>query len=283
MGSLDRSPLPHDGTSQRQSSTSAAAPSGPLGRLVPVTDRLVALLPRPLRNLLLRPLTSPPRQQADAVVATVVRWTLLVSAVAFVLLAVTHLVDILALAGRFRAFDADEDGGVWTWASVATQAAGAALLAMMAMSSARRRGYALCSLAVAFLSLDDALLIHERLMLGGRFDFFPHAGRTIFPLLYLPLLVAVSVGLWRIAEAQDWGWTRVLVRGGLVALAVAIGLEAGSPLLFALGQGDNSVGYELEVAIEEGLEMMGWLWVTGGLSLTVLERGGQIFGNRSAV
>jgi hypothetical protein len=65
---------------------------------------------------------------------------------------------------------------------------------------------------------------------------------------------------------------RVLVRGGLVALVVAVLLEGGSPLLFALGQGEGSIGYELEVAVEEGLEMTGWLWITGGIAIALVQR-----------
>jgi hypothetical protein len=123
---------------------------------------------------------------------------------------------------------------------------------------------------MAYFSLDDAVLIHEKI--AGALDFFPHSSRIIWPLLYLPLLVGLTIQLWRIAEAQPGPRVRVLVRGGLVALVVAVLLEGGSPLLFALGQGEGSIGYELEVAVEEGLEMTGWLWITGGIAIALVQR-----------
>jgi hypothetical protein len=266
---------PRDDRTSEAAATRAAPPAvaekGLVGGLLRSTDWLVAVLPRPLRELLRRPLTSPLREQEDdEVSATILKVTVTVSAVAFVLLAITDLVDVLALHRRIRAFDADLDGGLWTWASVATEAAGAALLLLLAMTAVRWRAFAVCSLILAYFSLDDAVLIHEGI--AGALDFFPHSSRIIWPLLYLPLLVGLTIQLWRIAEAQHGPQVRALVRGGLVALVVAVLLEGGSPLLFALGQGEGSIGYELEVALEEGLEMTGWIWITGGIAITLVQR-----------
>jgi hypothetical protein len=247
-----------------------AAAGGAGGVLLRSTDRLVGVLPRPLREVLRRPVSSPQRELVEDVTARIAKLTVWVSVVAFVLLAITDLVDVLALDSRIHAFDADLDGGVWTWASVATQAVGAALLALLAMTSVRWRAYAVCSLLMGYFSLDDSVLIHEKI--GSGLDFFPHSARSIWPVLYLPLLVVLTVQLWRIAESQSGPWVRPLVRGGLVALVLAVVLEGGSPLVFAVGQGEGSIGYELEVVIEEGLEMTGWLWITGALAITLVQR-----------
>jgi hypothetical protein len=274
MRSLGSTSLSDDGSSgnalSRGSSPSPAATGAP-GRLLRVTDRIVALLPRPLRELLRRPVTSP--QQPVAVsTATIVRMTLALSVISFLLLALTDLVDVLALNGRIAAFDADQDGGVWTWASVAAEAGGATLLAMLAATSVRWRAYALTGLGLAFFSLDDAVLIHEKLALA--LSFFPHSGRFIWPLLYLPLLVVLSVQLWRIADAQEGTSVRALVRGGLIALAIAVVLEVGSTLLFVVDLGESLL-YELEVVLEEGLEMVGWIWIGGALAVAVVQTLGR--------
>jgi hypothetical protein len=265
---------PRDDRTSEAAATRATQPSVPdeglVGGLLRSTDWLVSVLPRPLRDLLRTPLTSPLHEQEDEVTARILKVTVTASAVAFVLLAITDLVDVLALHRRIRAFDADLDGGLWTWASVATEAVGAALLLLLAMTTVRWRAFAVCSLIMAYFSLDDAVLIHEKI--AGALDFFPHSSRIIWPLLYLPLLVGLTIQLWRIAEAQPGPRVRVLVRGGLVALVVAVLLEGGSPLLFALGQGEGSIGYELEVAVEEGLEMTGWLWITGGIAIALVQR-----------
>jgi hypothetical protein len=265
---------PRDNRTSEISGARAAQPpvaaGGAVGALLRSTDWLVGVLPRPLRDLLRRPVSSPQREQAEEVTATIAKFTVWVSVVAFVLLAITDLVDVLALDSRIQTFDADLDGGVWTWASVATQAVGAALLALLAITSVRWRAYALCALIMGYFSLDDSVLIHEKI--GSALDFFPHSARTIWPVLYLPLLVALTIQLWRIAEAQDGPWVRPLVRGGLVALVLAVVLEGGSPLVFAVGQREGSIGYELEVVLEEGLEMTGWLWITGAIAITLVQR-----------
>jgi len=234
---------------------------------VRLTDRAVTLTPRPLRNLLRVPLTSPPRQGAPAA-AAVVRLTLALAVISFAFLGFTHLVNEFALGARIGALDAEEDGGVWTWASVAAQAAGATLLAMLAALSVRWRPYLICALGLAFLSLDDAVLIHEKL--GYALSFFPHSTRLIWPLLYLPLLGFLAIQLWRIADTHGGVWVRAFTRGGLAALVVAVVLEAGTPVLYAVGLGESAV-YELEVVLEEGLEMVGWVLIVGALAITLLD------------
>jgi len=279
MRSLGSSSLSDDGSTgsdvSRGSSPSSAGPGAP-GRLLRLTDRTVTLLPRPLRDLLRRPLTSPQHPVRDST-AKIVRLTLALSVISFLLLALTDLVDVLALNGRIAAFNAEEDGGVWTWASVAAQAGGATLLAILAATAVRWRAYALTGLGLAFFSLDDAVLIHEKL--GYALSFFPHGTRLIWPLLYLPLLTVVAVQLWRIADAQEGTSVRALVRGGLVALAVAVVLEAETPLLFALGLGESIV-YALEVVLEEGLEMVGWIWIGGALAVAVVQTLGRESGRQ---
>ena len=270
MRSLGSSSLSDDGIPGSDVSSGSApspAPRGSTGRLLRVTDRAVTLMPRPLRDLLRSPLTSP-RQPAGVSTASIVRLTLALSAISFLLLAVTDLVDVLALDGRIAAFDADEDGGVWTWASVAAQAGGATLLGLLAATSVRWRAYAMCGLGLAFLSLDDSVLIHEKL--GIALSFFPHSGRLTWPLLYLPLLSVLAVQLWRIADAQEGTSVRALVRGGLLALAAAVVLEVGSTLLFALDLGESIV-YEIEVVLEEGFEMVGWIWIGGALAVAAVQ------------
>jgi hypothetical protein len=266
MPKLGSSPRDHRTS---EASAAEAAPPPVAAGLLRSTDWLVGVLPRPLRDLLRRSMGSALPSTAESV-ARIAKVTLVLAVVSSVLLTITHLVAVLGVDGRIHSLDADRDGGLWTWASVAAQAAGAALLALLAVTSVRWRGLAWCSVGLAFLSLDDSLVIHEKI--GAALSFFPHGSRIAWPLVYLPLMAALTIALWRIAEAQDGRWVRVLVRGGLCALVLAVALEAGTLLLFLIGQGDDSVGYEVEVAIEESLEMAGWIWIAGGLAIHVVER-----------
>lgn len=240
---------------------------GAAERIVRATDRLVAWAPRPLRDVLRRPLDTGRTRTRDAV-GTVVRITLLLSAAAVVLLVVTHLLNRFALDSRVNAFDADADESAWGWAGVVAESSAALLLGLLAVTSARRRATAAAAFAVAFLSLDDFLALHERISRIGEHLPFSHAGRVVWPLVFLPLFAVVFVLLWRLAEGET---VRALVRGGLLLLVVAVGLEMGSSLLFAEGEGHGSVAYEAEVAVEEALELAGWTWIAGGLAATLLD------------
>ncbi|HEU0129608.1 MAG TPA: hypothetical protein VFQ85_01275 [Mycobacteriales bacterium] len=241
-----------------------------MDRLIRLTDRLLVVVPGPLRRVLRRPLEPGRSPVADAV-ATVVRVTLLLSVAGFALLAVTHLVDLLALDDRIHAFNADSDDSAWGWASVAVEAGAALLLGLLAATSARRRALTACALVVAFLSFDDFLAIHERVSRLGEHLPVEHAERLVWPVVWLPVLAVAFVLLWRIAEGGGDA-ARALVRGGLLALVVAVFLEAASPVLFAAGEEHGSAGYETEVAVEEGLELAGWIWIAGGLAVTLLLR-----------
>jgi hypothetical protein len=220
------------------------------------------------RRVLRRPLDAGERRDG---VETVVRLTLLLSATAVVLLVVTHLVNRFALDNRVNAFDADADDSAWGWAGVVAESSTALLLGLLAVTSARRRAVTFAAFAVAFLSLDDFLALHERVSRIGEHLPFSHADRVVWPLVFLPLFAVVFVLLWRVAEGEV-NAVRAIVRGGLLALVLAVGLEMGSSLLFAEGEGHGSVPYESEVAVEEALELAGWTWIAGGMAATLLDR-----------
>ncbi|ADB31239.1 hypothetical protein Kfla_2157 [Kribbella flavida DSM 17836] len=238
------------------------------GRLLSVTDRLVRLAPSPVRAFLNTPVTGP--QVPDGQIsARILRFVSIASVALTGLLAVSHVVNTLLLDGRSAILNADKDQSVMGWAGVATQAAVAAVLGLLAAASVRHATVTFCAVMVAFLSFDDFIQIHERV--GGLASPFPHAGRLLWPVFYLPLLAILFVQLWRVAQDTDLT-ERALVRGGLLTLALSVLLELGTPLLFAGGQGRGSPGYEIEVAIEESLELAGWMWIGGGLAACLIRR-----------
>ncbi len=233
-----------------------------------VTDVLARVLPPPLRRVMDRPLAAGARTEAG-VAALVSRAVLVLTLATAVLLPVTHLVDLLLLDGRIEAVNADADSSAWGWASVATEAGAALLLGLLAATRVAWRSLAAAAVAVAFLSLDDFIQVHERVSELGSHLPVAHASRIVWPLLFMPLMAFVFVLVWRVA-ADATEPARAFLRGGLLALAVAIGLEIASPLLFAAGEDHGTAFYELEVAVEETLEQVGWLWVAGGLVLVLL-------------
>ncbi len=233
-----------------------------------VTDTVVSLLPGPLTRLVQTPV-QPERVGAAEAARRLLRCALVVCTLAVALLVVLHLLNALAWGRQFPALDADDDESVWSWASIATESVAAGVLGILTLASRRSPALTFCTWVVCFLSLDDFIRIHEKI--GAEWSVFPHAARTLWPVLYLPLLATLFLLLWRVAQ----GFTsaeQVLVRAGLLALVVAVGLESLTPLLFAVGQGHGSVGYEVEVAVEESLELGGWVVIAGARASGLVRR-----------
>ena len=180
-----------------------------------------------------------------------------------------HYFDALVLDFRIQMFNADDDGGVFTWASsMATAMAGLGLLLAASQVKARSRVLILLSMGLFFFSLDDAVALHERI---PNLSVIPveHSGRIAWVVSVMPLLVAVFVGLlafaWRAPEAL-----RKAVIWGLGGLVIAIFLEFTSPVLFALGSDHGKWLYELEVVAEEGLELASWILIAAATSISAL-------------
>lgn len=180
-----------------------------------------------------------------------------------------HLVNLLAFDLDVRLLNVDADANVFSWASVVVTFLAAAMAALLA---ALRPAHAVLLLGLAaglvFLSLDDAVQIHERISaLKTQLGPISHFSRTFWPLVYLPLLAAIFVGLAVVARGMRPA-SRRLVMFGLGLLATAILLEMASPVLFELGYDHGDLGYELEAMIEEGAELGGWMLIALAFAAT---------------
>ena len=201
---------------------------------------------------------------------SIVRAGVLLTAVAVTGQSIAHLVNLLVADLGVHFLNVDVEGTLFSWASTAITFAAATLTALLAGLHPRRwRLFLGVAIGLAFLSLDDMAQLHERISaLQTELGPIEHFARTFWPLVYMPLLAFVFVGLAVISG----GMRRVpgtLVRVGLGLLAAAILLEMASPVLFALGLDHGDLGYELEAVIEEGAELAGWMLVTLGLGVTV--------------
>lgn len=214
------------------------------------------------------------RTESSWLVERTVWLTVLVAGIGAATLAVTHLLDFGLLGFSIHALNADADSSLWGWAGVATEiAAGVGAVQLALLSKGRWRSLAVLAVLVIFLSADDFLLLHERASNLGEFLPVPHANRFVWPILFAPLLATVAVLLWCLSGDSPAG-VKGLLRLGLVGLVLAVGLEMGSPILFALGFEHRTWPYEIEVAIEEALEFGSWLLITGGLYGLVFSRFG---------
>ncbi len=121
---------------------------------------------------------------------------------------------------------------------------------------------------LAYFSADDILLFHERLeayLEGGS-----QAARIVWPAIYLPLLTTAFLLLWRSAAGRRRATGRS-IRGGLYMLVAAVGSEVVSFGMVHVGLDEGTFAYELEVIVEEGLELAGWIFVASGLFAAVFD------------
>ena len=209
---------------------------------------------------------------ADARSDRVLRAGVTVAVVMTAIQTVVHLANIVVFERRFALLDAESDISLWAWASTAVEAAAAGFAALLAYARPRPRpSWRLILVAglLAFLSADDILALHERISID-QLGPIPHASRLIWPLVFGPLLVLTGLILISEIRQARRAAARVMT-GGLAALVVAIGMEAATPVLFALGFDHGTVPYELESVIEEGLELAGFVLIATGLAARAVD------------
>jgi hypothetical protein len=204
--------------------------------------------------------------------AEVAAWILsaaLVAAVAGVALqTAVDLFDFWALDRRVEILLADSDVGVFAWASVAATvvvALGALLLAKVTPASRTLLWFVAAT--AAYLSLDDQLGVHERIGdVADRADSLVRwePARVLWPLVYLPLLAAFFLALRHVAGRLPARHARFVVVG-IALLVAAVVFELLSVAIVRAGFDRDSVVYALEVVLEEGAELAGWILIAGAL------------------
>jgi hypothetical protein len=209
-------------------------------------------------------------------VATLLRWGLVLAVLGALGQGVIHVANSVFLDFRFGLLNADADGGVFTWASSVATFAVAGAVALVALQVRTHRALLVVTVfIVTFLSLDDSVALHERISIS-QIGPIEHASRILWVTVSMPLLAAAFVGLAILARRAPADTGRCMMLG-LWMLVIAIVLEFVSPLVFALGSDHGDLLYEVEAAIEEGLELAGWIVIAagaGGAALLLAARGG---------
>jgi hypothetical protein len=183
-----------------------------------------------------------------------------------------HLVNVRVLDGEVWSLSADVDGNAFAWASAASTLAAAFLAAALALLLPRRAHMLwLLAALLAFLSLDDIARIHETTgrwvvgLSGADLDY----SRLVWPVLFLPILLACWVLLLRTAGTMDPRSRRALYVG-LGALGAALAAEAVSTAWIANGAAAGSWPDAIEVVFEEGAELAGWILISSALAATAV-------------
>jgi hypothetical protein len=194
------------------------------------------------------------------------------TALAVLVQTVVHLVNLAAFDLDYQALDADKDSSVFAFASsAATLGCAAAVLMLAPLWQRGRLALAALAAVLAFLSLDDMFRLHDRVGIALDFEFMglEQMGRLVWPAVWLPLLASAFAGLWAVSSAMR-PEPRNLLRTGLAALVVAVALEMAGLVVVNVGFDAPSLPYEVQVVLEEGAELAGWLLIWIGLAAGAL-------------
>lgn len=200
---------------------------------------------------------------------------ILKAAAAFAVVAVavqtlSELVNALALDYRYYGLDADVENNFWSWASTSVAFACAFVALVLAIVN---RAWALPCGALAvflgYLSLDDGYKLHERIgsRIAEALGLGEFGDRLLQPVFVLPVAAAafvllVWIGRRAAPEPRRWLYGALSLLGvALVAEFIARAAELDPP------QTANAI----EVAIEEGLELGGWIIIAATLVVVLVE------------
>ena len=204
------------------------------------------------------------RTMAVGVVAT---------AVAFVFLVVTDLVNTFPLDGRYTDLDPGIEGNIFTWLSVAAMGSAAYLALVHGVTLASRRyGYLALGVLLAVLSADDLVEAFERIAGHLSIDVADPVDRRTVLLFELPLQLAALTLAWILAA----GWpsrARLVGRVGVGLLALGIFLD--EALLEATDRlRDEGYGGIASVkgSLEEGVELAGAVLLAAALAGALIAR-----------
>ena len=166
-----------------------------------------------------------------------------------------------AFFGGHDFFDVNKERNPFAWASaVATFAVGFAAAVRAVTVRDRQRRFLLLAAIVAFFSLDEMVVIHERLGRGAAdlLGLSESFARVLWPTLYAPLLALALVLLVTLPRGAPPRVRRLAAVGvGLLAFAV-VAEVASLPISTEVAPGENWP-HTIEGAFEEGAELGGWI------------------------
>jgi hypothetical protein len=179
-----------------------------------------------------------------------------------------YLLNVYVLSGRADLLDITAETTLAAWAGTVAVFATAMLCLLLAISAPASRSTLLgIAAATAFLSLDDATALHERVaqtattMLNLPVEW----GRLLWPAFYLPLLLWLAAALFQLAGRQS-SRVRQAILAGLTTLAAAVALEMFSGVLIELANFPEAAWpMVLEIAVEEAAELVGWILIATAL------------------
>jgi hypothetical protein len=185
------------------------------------------------------------------------------------------LAAIAAVAAQSVAYgldpEAGRDGGLLDALSVAAVAAAACACLVRCVAGPGARGrYAFLAAALAFLAVDDAVALHERIThfaaaelgVSGR-------GDALFLGPYLPLIALAAVALVAcVREAR--GEIRLLLTTAVALLAASAAFRVGVAALLATGATADGWQKSVGGAAIHDAELAAWLLLAAGVAASAV-------------
>jgi hypothetical protein len=218
-----------------------------------------------------------PTDESERLVERVIRVSVGLTVAAVLVQVASEFVNYFAFDMEVWALNVDADNNAFAWASSVAQFTVAAFCLLLLLAGWWSRGPLLGLIAILiFFSVDDIVRIHEQVSSAFREDVLGVGGawgRLVWPIIFMPLLAAAFILLWRFSERAPALAGRV-TRIGLAMLVLAVFAEAFSTVLH-LGEGDSlgTAPDVVEVAVEESLELAAWILIAGAVAATVLTSG----------
>lgn len=182
------------------------------------------------------------------------------------------IVNHLAFDDRILDLDPGLEISLNNWITVVASFSAALAAALHAfIVPARRHWFVVLTAIFALLSLDDLAQIHERVAenLDGRLGPLPdivadHAETVIFA----PVFAAAFLIGWALAREISARAGRFL-RLGLMLLLASVVIDLGSTITTELEDEGTAWPQATRIAVEEGLEVSGWIFVSATLTILV--------------
>lgn len=208
-----------------------------------------------------------PRDNVDRFV----RAGIAIAAVSFAVIAICQFAFVFVFDGETVFLNADAEDSSFSWASsVVTFSAGVVAFLIALDGHLPRRYFALAAL-LAWFSFDDSVQMHERIGEWVTEDVFlarEAYSHAVWVVVFLPLLAAAFLLLWRVGEELP-ARARTVLRAGLACLVVGLVAEAAAAAWYGAGETAETFFGATQIAVEEGAELAGWILIATGLSVAL--------------
>jgi hypothetical protein len=217
-----------------------------------------------------RPAPGPAPRELSTLASDTLRILVWIAVGTWLATTVAHLADLALFGRQVLLLDVESHQSVAGWASstvLVLAAAAAGLLAIVRRPVAW--SFVVLAIALALLSADDDIGIFDQI-LRHRLPARPDPDVVIWVVSFGPLMAITFLLLGRLARQAPADIARTLWWGlGLIVIAILGELLVSAVDIQALTVGNGP--YELEVAMEEGFELLGAALIAAALFATLVE------------